>query len=489
MAKKLKLQVDSAKQFLMDEAQAWCGTEGLIMVSPEHENGVWQHGPIALLPSSFPRENFDAAVQLCKPFNHLVDKLARDSNFLNDALASTIKGDDFTKRLFELYTKWGGSKAVQPLQLGVLRSDYMVDAATRRLLQVELNTIASSFGCLASRATRLHKHLLFSNPVTRSACGALDDRFAETNQLDESILPTNQAASAIPNAMAVAHQEYEKRRMSKELTLIVVFLVQEGERNYVDQRHLEYELVKSFHIPVLRLTLEQVFTRGALGNNSSLVLDDQFEVSLVYFRAGYTPNDYKDDKHWQARELIESSQAIKCPSVGYHLVGAKKVQQKLAEPGVLEKYVENAQELGRLKACFAGLWSLGDDLDAKVKAAAIEHPQNYVIKPQREGGGNNLYGDQVRNALEQMPPHELASHILMERIFPFVEPAYLMRNAKIASGSSSSELGVFSVFMSDGKTVLLDQGAGHLLRAKFEGVDEGGVASGFAALGSPMLVS
>ena len=36
---------------------------------------------------------------------------------------------------------------------------------------------------------------------------------------------------------------------------------------------------------------------------------------------GYTPNDYLSEVEWQARSLIESSDAVKCPSVAYQLAG------------------------------------------------------------------------------------------------------------------------------------------------------------------------
>jgi hypothetical protein len=45
-------------------------------------------------------------------------------------------------------------------------------------------------------------------------------------------------------------------------------------------------------------------------------------VSVVYFRAGYTPNDYPGKDEWAARLLIEQSSAVKCPSVAYQLAGA-----------------------------------------------------------------------------------------------------------------------------------------------------------------------
>ena len=37
--------------------------------------------------------------------------------------------------------------------------------------------------------------------------------------------------------------------------------------------------------------------------------------------------------------MLERSRAIKCPSAAFHLAGTKKVQQVLAEPGVLERCV------------------------------------------------------------------------------------------------------------------------------------------------------
>ena len=43
-------------------------------------------------------------------------------------------------------------------------------------------------------------------------------------------------------------------------------------------------------------------------------------------------------QEWSARLKLERSRAIKCPTVGYQLVGTKKIQQVLAEPGVLERY-------------------------------------------------------------------------------------------------------------------------------------------------------
>ena len=54
------------------------------------------------------------------------------------------------------------------------------------------------------------------------------------------------------------------------------------------------------------------------------------------------------------REMLERSTAAQCPSVPYQLAGAKKVQQDLAGPGVVERFVEGQQEAQLIRACFAG---------------------------------------------------------------------------------------------------------------------------------------
>ncbi|GLJ05499.1 hypothetical protein SUGI_0019100 [Cryptomeria japonica] len=93
--------------------------------------------------------------------------------------------------------------------------------------------------------------------------------------------------------------------------------------------------------------------------------------------------------------MLEMSSAIKCPSISYHLAGSKKkVQQELAKPNVLERFINNKDDALKLRKCFAGLWSLHSN--AKIIQDAITMPEAFVLKPQREGGGNNIYSKNVK---------------------------------------------------------------------------------------------
>ena len=51
---------------------------------------------------------------------------------------------------------------------------------------------------------------------------------------------------------------------------------------------------------------------------------------------------------------MERSTAAQCPSVGYQLAGAKKIQQDLAGSSIVERFVNGPDEAALIRACFAG---------------------------------------------------------------------------------------------------------------------------------------
>jgi len=161
---------------------------------------------------------------------------------------------------------------------------------------------------------------------------------------------------------------------------------------------------------------------------------------------------------------------------------------------VLLQFCSSPSEESLLASSFAGLYALGEGDDSKMVQAALKNPESYVLKPQREGGGNNLYGNDLVTALKKMSYEERGAYILMEKIRPPTIPGKLVRGAKIVySGSCVCELGVFGISLRHygerkNEGVILDTVAGHILRSKSVETDEGGVAAGYAFLSSPMLV-
>ena len=118
-------------------------------------------------------------------------------------------------------------------------------------LQVELNTIASSFGCLSSKVTSMHKHLnsVVTNPTNSSNP---NPNASYTTPFDEFSsaykLPDNNAAEGIAQALALAHSEYKRQRgqmiqsntddkkiQYPNIESVIVMVVQPGETNSCDQ--------------------------------------------------------------------------------------------------------------------------------------------------------------------------------------------------------------------------------------------------------------
>merc|ERR1711879_564470 len=222
------------------------------------------------------------------------------------------------------------------------------------------------------------------------------------------------------------------------------------------------------------------------------------EVSVVYFRAGYTPNDYKSDTEWAGRRQAELSNAVKCPTVGYQLVGCKIMQAIMASAGVLERYLE-PEECERMRSVFAGLWAMDPKLCSekeldengmpKILSRVRNDPAEFVMKPQREGGGNNFYGEDIIPFLDGLPQSELPAYLMMERVRPPERDCCLVRDKKCEVASCVSEIGVFSVFLGGAEGMaILNEVAGTLCRTKKIGVTEGGVATGYSCLDSLVMV-
>ncbi|CAM8894958.1 unnamed protein product [Rhodiola kirilowii] len=451
------------------DALVWCSLHGLVVGDRNVERsgttpGVGLvHAPISLLPVSFSKRYWDQACELAPLFNELVDRVSLDAEFLQDTLSRTKKVDAFTAGLLDIHSRVTKTKMKEDIRLGLHRSDYMLDEQTNLLLQIEMNTISCSFPGLSARVSELHRSIL--------------SQYGKHLGLNHKNVPDNPAASGFAEALAKAWSEYGNTRA------VVLIVVQPEERNMYDQHWLSTTLREKHNVRTMRKTLAEIAEVGVHQPDGMLLIGDE-EVAVVYFRAGYAPTDYPTEAEWTARVLIEQSSAVKCPSISYHLSGTKKVQQELAKPGVLERFVDNKEDIAKLRKCFAGLWSLDD---AEIIKDAIERPQLYVMKPQREGGGNNIYGDDVREMLLRLRregSEENAAYILMQRIFPATSPAILLRDGISHNDHAVSELGIYSAYLRSNDKVIVNDQCGYLMRTKVSSSNEGGVAAGFAVLDS-----
>lgn len=455
---------------LAKEAKDVALLHGIIMRTKEDSNSaeLVTYAPFTLFPTPVPKAVFQQALDVQTHYNILVDKISQNADFLGEALASTVEVDEFTARLFKIHKQVLKEGISQPVVLGLNRSDYMLDQrdAGTSLKQIEINTISASFGGLAAGMVNVHKHVL-------RVAGRLEE--------SEAILNNNPAAG-LARAIAKVKELYGSEKA------VVLLLKSDDERNIYDQRCVEMELAK-LNIFTIRRTFEDLCARASLDQDKRLIIDGM-EVAVVYFRNGYVPQQYKSQQEWDMRLMLERSHAIKCPDIGTHLAGTKKVQQVLALPGVLEKFFPNEpQAVEKLRATFAGLYTLdlGSEGDRTV-AMALKDPERYVLKPQREGGGNNFYGPDICKVLKEAKGSERTAYILMDKIIPTSSHNYLIRrDSPLTISSCLSELGVFGAYVRQGTEMVMNEQVGHLLRTKSSAHADGGVAAGVAVLDNPLL--
>ncbi|KAH8387067.1 hypothetical protein KR093_004529 [Drosophila rubida] len=500
--------------------------------------------PFVLVPSSFPRKEFEKAIALQPIINRLMHNVAHDEEFITTTLAETIKVDEFTANLFNIYRKVLAHGFTQRISLGMLRSDLMLESCCPELSpmlhrvtnvdnnkiaasaaaaaatagggggggggndnngdvdavmakgkaaaevdkvgivrtvsanksayccwkQVEINTIASGFGHLG--------------PASKTVQSFVLRELGHAEKLKH--MPKNDALAGLCDGMVKAWEIYAKPQS------VILFIIEDVSYNICDQRFHEFYIRETYpHIKVLRRTLTEVHREGKLGQSKELLLGTT-EVAVIYFRAGYEPAHYPSQGEWDARYLMETSLAIKCPSIHYHLAGTKKVQQALAQPAVLERFINDPEEIKAVGKIFTGLYSLDDNEVGNANyEMALRTPEKFVLKPQREGGGNNVYGVDIPDALKRMTRVERSAWILMDLIHPPLSQGYMVRPGTEMPPQivdMVSELGIFGVVIGDADNIVHNYQAGHMLRTKLSTANEGGVAAGLGALDSPYLI-
>ncbi|KAJ7779542.1 hypothetical protein B0H14DRAFT_2961681 [Mycena olivaceomarginata] len=229
------------------------------------------HAPLSVFPSPFPLRLFLLARRLQSTYNILYARIATDVEFLDQVMGAVEgvgKVDDFVGQLWTGWKTLRDEGLVQPLQLGLFRSDYLLhaglDGEPLSLKQVEIQ-----YHFL--RTAALHRYL-----------------YATTSYYNTISPPTIPTAGLV-EGLAAAHAAYNIKEAK------ILFVVQAGERNVFDQRLLEYELLENASVDP---------------TTYALFISGDTEIST-----------------YSTRFLLERSKAIKCPSIALQLAGGKKVQQ------------------------------------------------------------------------------------------------------------------------------------------------------------------
>jgi glutathione synthetase len=164
----------------------------------------------------------------------------------------------------------------------------------------------------------------------------------------------------------------------------------------------------------------------------------------------------------------------------------------------LARFLPDKNKAAEVLKTFAPIYPL-DKSEAGLEACKLaQNPETatrYVLKPQREGGGNNVYRKAIPKFLKETPESHWPAYILMEMIEPPALTNSIFRNGEVQKGGVIGELGVYGVCLwktksgEDGVQEMIEnKQAGYLLRTKGDQSEEGGVAAGFGSVDSVCLI-
>ena len=418
-------------------------------------DGQLVHAPFSLTPYQLP-SSLISQLQIHTQWSSLLFwKVAQNSDFLREILEPTAKVDEFVRFLLSLIP----NEKRQDQQLLINRNDFLFERKENgelQPLQVEFNTISASFAHLSGRVTALHQQLQ-----------------------QENILKADPLPHDAISGFASGIKETIENLGWQDAALLM--LVQPKERNWFDQMGL-FAALSQRGVRVVRATLVEVHQKGKLKNGDLWVGPQR--IGVVYFRAGYAPGDLPDEDSRSARRMLEASSAVLVPEASMQLAGTKKIQQVLADSSILSEFVPESVA-DQLKAYFAMMFGLEEEVEGRpAREFLAENAEQFVLKPQREGGGNNVYGAEIRDFLTSLPTSEDRAWIAMKRIEAETAESLLVVQEQAQSHQSISELGIFGLLRAQSDDLRINMPVGHLVRTKASNVNEGGVVAGYACLNS-----
>lgn len=422
------------------------------------ETGSLTHCPLMLAPTPINQGLITQLDSLAKPLAFLIHQVANNLEFLVEQLQSTAASDEYTGFLLSLAQQ--EPRSPDSLRFSITRSDYFMTEQQQGLRQVEFNTIAASYIGLSEKITEFHH-------IWGHICNETWD-----------LLP-NKPITIVADAFVKVFQEYNVA------DACVLFVVQPDERNVFDQRLLEIALAER-GIRVIRASLEAIAEQGEL-RQGHLIFKGEV-AAITYFRAGYRPDELESKITRQGRQLIAQSTTVSVPDLPTHLAGTKKIQQVLTNPQILKLFLE-PEDIALVSKVFANIYTLDQQIEfnsqvMSAQDAAIAHPEQFVLKPQREGGGFNLYDQELRNCLQNITTEESNAYILMERLSPPIFPGWGMRHGEIWQGKVVDEIGQYGVLIAQGDRIITNCSAGYLVRTKLSDANEGGISAGYGHLNS-----
>ena len=395
----------------------------------------------------------------------LWNKLSSGYQWQSDQIKDIIKDDDFLRNLNTISLDVNNSSNKKAKgRLILCRNDFMIDHIDGAPKQVEVNLMAASLGLLSEGTRKAHQVLNQLTGKTKGLPSEIDNmqKFADAIKTAHCLFGNNEA--------------------------VVVIVTENETTNVIDMEGFVCPLAER-GVTARVYEFKDIPKLGGLNEETGVFTINGEEISVFYLRVGYNPEHYTEGL-WECRRQMEASRAIVCPDVNQQITNLKYFQYLMNQKDTWLHFGLNEDLFEKSNKTFAKMYTFDRDFKLSKENLLNFIESNggldrYVLKPCREGGANNFFGDEIKKFVNSRPEKELSSYILMERIFPDEKLGLWTDFGQINLAPILSEIGFYcsSVWDSQGQLVF-DSYGDYLVRSKKTTSNEGGVCSGFAFLDS-----
>lgn len=467
---------------IIEDMISYLYMNGMYMKS-EDLKGI-KHLNLTVYPSPIPKNLYDKIIFYQIAFNKIFLRLSLDQEFIEKILEPIAKDEAFIKNNLEISKKVAQFEQRCKINFDIFRNDFMVDKKKKFAYQIEYNTIASSMGVFSDKIKNFYTHFSEKYP-------SLYQKYLNNKHIS---IPF-QSDSVISNMTSAMIEAIKLFSPDNYTNTIIIFVVQATERNVFDQKPMENELYNKYGVKSRRMTFEEILKNCHKDEEQNIFDENNNMISLFYFRAGYTDRDYPNEDCWKARELIELSTAVKCPNINLYLITCKVFQSELSKEEIMSKYMNSDLIRNDLKRFFLEISFMRDlNTDERVTllTKVLGNCENYIIKPQKEGGGNNYSGEAIKKVILSVasePTTEIKDSIIMEIINPpSHENIFLKEGKPVVIENTVSEFSTYGIMLSKENEIVLNKSTPFLVRSKSSEQKEGGIIVGVGGISIPCLL-
>lgn len=440
----------------------------------------------ALLPIQIDKNEYEKAHSIIPSYNLMVDSISRNPNFIYSALEAH-SDDELISGLLNISKKVNtkDNQNYQSIHLNLLRHDFMMCSKEKIFKLVEWNTIACCIITFCDGVNKLYRNAFSKYPEIYSD-------YNLENLLQSDILEKHWSTS-----MVTAYNMYKLQDQSRSsIDYRILIVVSEGETNLFDIFNIQESLF-SKGIKSIRSTFRELYYSSKVVNGELIV--DGFPIALTYFRDGYQIEQYTDiiiDGRivgWEVKERIELSNCVKSPDIDSLLSTYKKFQAEVTDPNVLNKLLldkVNEKDVTLMLNSFSEIFPFKSlnktDKEFWLNKLRDEY-ESYVIKPLKEGGNNNFNYEKVKQIAEEKNFKILEESMINKRIFPSTSKNIILKGTTMLLEDVITEIGFFSVIISDREKIITNEVSFPLFRTKQEKTAEGGISIGASYVNSGYL--